>query len=155
MQQSAGDDDLAAKIRSLVRHDALQTVFAFRFVCILNVDQLLSKTELYERILSLAMSALRQLFAADSIGKTRNVHDGFVGIQKLWLVTGLVFRFNDQSGQSAVGGGQRSRQAGGSGADDDDVPISEVTEVEVGLKSSYIEIRHKSSPTRGSRRPFD
>ena len=142
MQQAARHDDLATEIAALARHDAFQLVLGLDFLCVFNRDQLLAEPELHERVHRLAIGPLGQLLAGDAIGESGNVDDALVGVEEVRLPARRSLRFDDERRQRAMRRRQARRQARRPGADDDDVPVAKVLEIETGLKRLDVEVRH-------------
>ncbi len=136
MQQAARDDDLAAEIAALAGHDAFQLLVGFDFVGVVDRDELLAESELHERVHGLAIGPLGQLVARDAVGKSRNVDDALVGVEKLRLSARRSLGFDDERRQRAMRRRQTGREPCGPGADDDDIPVAEVIEIESRLRAA-------------------
>ncbi len=125
------------------RNCSRASIFLFNLVGLLNVDELFTKAELHQCIACLPVSALGEFFAGDPVGKTGDVDDALIGVQKLRLSARLAFRLDDQRRQTAVGRRQPGRQPGGSRADNHDVPVGELREVDVVGEFGNFEIGHE------------
>ena len=140
MQQSAGDDRLAAEIAALAGDDAFQPVLGLDLVGVFDGDQLLVEPELHERVDRLAIGPLGQLLAGDAVGKSGDVDDPLVGVEELRLPAGRSLGFDDERRQRAMRRRQAGRQPRGPCADDDDVPVAEVIEIEIGFERFDVEV---------------
>src|SRR5262249_12610843 len=105
-------------------------------------DELLAEAELHQRVHGLAVRPLGQFFARDAVGKSRDVDDAFVGVEKLRLAARRPLRFDDERRQGTMRRRQASRETCGPRADDDDVPVAKVIEIEVRLERLHIEVSH-------------
>ena len=145
VQQAAGDDDLAAQVAALAGDHPLQPILGLHIVGLVDGDEFLVEPELHQGLHGLPVRALRQLLAGNAVGKARDVDDPLVGVEKVRLAARRALGLDDERGERAMRGGEARGQTGGSGADDHDIPVRKMVEIEVRLERLDAEIGHSLS----------
>ena len=146
MKQAHGDDDLAAEITSTAGDDSSERVVFLDLIGVFDVDEFFVEPELHAGIEGLPVHASRKLFACHAIRKSRHVDDAFIRVQELRLPPSLRLDLRDERREPTVGCGQAGGESRRAGADDDDVPGSQLVKLRVGTQFLDGEVGHVESP---------
>jgi len=150
MQKAKGDNHLAAQVTVAACDHFLQTILVLDLGRVLDTNKLFIEAKLNERVDGLAIGTFGELFAGDAVGKPGNVHDPLVGIEELRLSSGPVLGFDDERRERPVSGRQTGCQPRRTGADDDNIPVGQMTKIQIGFECLDIEICHECFLGKGS-----